>query len=324
MELKDLRIVFMGTPSFAVCALKNLIEANFSVVGIVTSPDKPSGRGQHTHESAVKQFSHSYPSIPLLQPLKLKDPEFIEQLLALKPNLFIVVAFRMLPEIVWKMPALGTINLHASILPDYRGAAPINWAIINGENKTGVTTFFIEKEIDTGKIIDTQTVDILPDESAGELHDILMNTGANLLVKSVLSIAEGTYQVKDQRKLIQSSEIKIAPKIFKEDCRIKWDDSLNNIFNLIRGLSPSPGAWTTFFKLDGTNKFTAKILSVEKEFVKHNLPIGQIFTDTKRFLKVSVKGGYLHIKEIQAEGKKLMDIESFLRGFNQIMNYYLG
>lgn len=315
MSISNLRIVFMGTPEFAVASLAGLIKAGFNVVGIVTAPDKPSGRGQKIHETDVKRFANTHPEINLLQPEKLKDQVFIDDLRSLDADLFVVVAFRMLPEVVWSMPAKGTINLHASLLPQYRGAAPINWAIINGETKTGVTTFFIEKEIDTGKVIFVEEVSIDEKDNAGTLHDKLMNTGAELLVKTVGAIASGIFEPKDQLGKQQNQDLKMAPKIFKETCIIQWDNELDIVYNFIRGLSPYPSAWTTFVFDDSAQRFTAKVFDVEKELCNHQNAPGAIVTDDKKYLKIAVKNGYIHIKSLQIEGKKRLGVEDFLRGF---------
>ena len=246
MSSNDFRIVFMGTPEFAVASLKSLIESGFNVVAVVTAPDKPAGRGQKLQESDVKQYA-KYLNIPILQPEKLKDAEFIDQLRELKADLNVVVAFRMLPEIIWSMPRLGTINLHASLLPQYRGAAPINWAIINGDKKTGITTFFIEKEIDTGKIIHFKEVEIAETDNAGTLHDKLMLSGAALLTETVSGIKTGIYPQLDQKSVLpEDSILHPAPKIFKETCKINWDNEIDKTYNFIRGLSPYPAAWTVF------------------------------------------------------------------------------
>ena len=299
-----MNIVFMGTPDFAVASLNALVEAGLNVVGVVTAADKPAGRGQKLQESAVKQYAVAK-GIRVLQPLKLKDPAFIEQLRALKADLQVVVAFRMLPEIVWDMPAKGTINLHASLLPQYRGAAPINHAIINGENESGVTTFFLKHEIDTGDVIFSQKVEIRADETAGELHDELMNVGAGLLVKTVTAIASGDYQEQPQP---QSGELKHAPKIFKEDCLIDWNQPALKIYNLIRGMSPYP---TAFTKL---NDKVLKIFKAEFEDKEPGISAGAFLSDGKTYLKFAAKDGFIKLTDLQYEGKKRMGVEEFLRG----------
>jgi methionyl-tRNA formyltransferase len=294
----------MGTPDFAVASLDALVTAGFDVVAVVTAADKPAGRGQKLNESAVKKYAVEK-GIPVLQPLKLKDPEFIEQLKGYQADLQVVVAFRMLPEIVWNMPAKGTVNLHASLLPNYRGAAPINHAIINGETTSGVTTFFLKHEIDTGDVIFSETVAIGPDETAGELHDKLMETGAALLVKTVKAIEDNAYTEQPQ---VQSPDLKHAPKIFKEFCEIDWTQPVQQIHNLVRGLSPYP---TAFTKLQGKN------LKVFKAVIEHRtpaIPAGEYETDGKSYLKFAAPDGYLTLTDIQFEGKKRMKIDEFLRG----------
>jgi methionyl-tRNA formyltransferase len=318
MPLKDFRIVFMGTPEFAVAILKALYEAGVHIAAVITAPDKPAGRGQKLQESDVKRFAQSI-SIPVLQPEKLKNPEFIKQLESYQADLFVVVAFRMLPEVVWSMPRHGTINLHASLLPQYRGAAPINWAIINGEKKSGVTTFFIEKDIDTGKIIYTDEVAITESDNAGTLHDKLMMVGTTTIVKTVSGIASGNYPKIDQQS--DGKALKSAPKIFKEDCKINWNQDVITIHNFIRGLSPYPTAWTVFENTQTLETLSAKIFEADKEIMEHNLQEGSIVSDEKRYLKVAVKEGFLIIKTIQLEGKKRLGIEEFLRGFKDLSAY---
>lgn len=302
-----MKIVFMGTPDFAVASLDALLQAGCEIVGVVTAPDKPAGRGQKLNESAVKQYAVSK-GLPVLQPVKLKDPEFIEQLRALAADLQVVVAFRMLPEVVWNMPPLGTINLHASLLPQYRGAAPINWAVINGEKESGVTTFFLKHEIDTGNILFTEKVTVFDNFTAGDLHDKLMAKGAGLLVKTVKAIESGRYTEQPQEKLAEGTELKHAPKIFKEDCKIDWNQPVERVYNLIRGLSPYPTAFTEF------NGKTIKIFGAEKELKEHDLPPGNTVTDQKTYLKFACPDGLISVKDLQMEGKKRMGIEEFLRG----------
>nr|WP_295877533.1 methionyl-tRNA formyltransferase [uncultured Chitinophaga sp.] len=304
---KQLRIVFMGTPDFAVASLDILVENGFNIVGVITAPDKPAGRGLQMQESAVKKYAVSK-GLPVLQPEKLKNPEFIAQLAALKADLQVVVAFRMLPEVVWNMPPEGTINVHASLLPNYRGAAPINWAIINGETTSGVTTFKLQHEIDTGDILLADKVTIREDETAGELHDELMHTGARLLLKTVQAIAAGNAQETPQAN-IPAADIKHAPKIFKETCQINWQEPLDKIYNLVRGLSPYPAAWTT---LQGK---TIKIYKAHKEPGKPSIAPGEFDTDQKTYVRMAAPDGYLYLDEVQLEGKKRMDIEAFLRGY---------
>jgi len=305
-----MRIVFMGTPEFAVPSLKILLENNYEVVGVVTAPDKPAGRGMLLHESAVKKFALQN-NLNILQPEKLKSYEFAEQLRALKPDLQIVVAFRMLPEVIWKMPRIGTFNLHASLLPKYRGAAPINWAIISGEKETGATTFFLEHEIDTGKIILQQKIQISEDETAGELHDELMQVGSDLVFKTVQLIEVGNYSLTPQTL---SAEIKSAPKLFTETCRINWNNSAHQIHNLIRGLSPFPAAFT---KLNGKTLkiFRSKFISNNQLTGNTKLSPGEIFTDGKTFLRIQCSDSLIEILELQLEGKKKIKTEEFLRGY---------
>lgn len=318
MSSDDFRIIFMGTPEFAVASLKSLIDSGFNVVAVVTAPDKPAGRGQKLQESDVKQYAKNQ-NIPVLQPEKLKDLDFISQLRDLKADLQVVVAFRMLPEIIWSMPRLGTINLHASLLPQYRGAAPINWAIINGDKKTGITTFFIEKEIDTGKIIHTQEVEITETDNAGTLHDKLMLSGAALLATTVSCIKKGDYPQLDQNsRLPAGTTLLPAPKIFKETCKINWVSNIDKTYNFIRGLSPYPAAWTIFQNQQSGETMTAKIFETTKVLTNHALEAGTIVSDEKTYLKVAVQGGFLKIITIQLEGKKRLGIEEFLRGFKNI------
>ncbi|WP_288881210.1 methionyl-tRNA formyltransferase [Pedobacter panaciterrae] len=299
-----MKIVFMGTPDFAVASLNALVEAGFDVVGVVTAADKPAGRGQKLHESAVKQYAVSK-GIKVLQPLKLKDPLFIDELKSLNADLQVVVAFRMLPEMVWNMPAKGTINLHASLLPQYRGAAPINHAIINGEKESGVTTFFLKHEIDTGDVIFSESVSINNDDTAGDLHDKLMNVGAGLLVKTVKAIEAGNYTEQPQP---QSDELKHAPKIFKEHCLIDWNLSGDKIYNLIRGLSPYP---TAFTKL---NDKTLKVFKAEFEEKEPGISPGSFLSDGKTYLKFAARDGFIKFTDLQYEGKKRMQVDEFLRG----------
>jgi methionyl-tRNA formyltransferase len=309
----------MGTPEFAVASLRMLHDSGFNVVAVVTAPDRPAGRGQKLQESDVKRYANEV-RLPVLQPEKLKDPVFIEQLDSFQADLYVVVAFRMLPEIVWSKPRCGTINLHASLLPQYRGAAPINWAIINGETKTGVTTFFIEKEIDTGFIIDKEEIEITEADNAGTLHDKLMQMGANVLLRTVTAINAGNYPKISQQS---ANMLKNAPKIFKEHCKINWDNKVATAYNFVRGLSPYPTAWTVFANRQTNETFSAKIFETEKEIAMHDLQPGYIVSDEKRWLKVALQDGYLNIKNIQAEGKKRLHIEEFLRGFKDINDYML-
>jgi len=299
-----MRIVFMGTPDFAVASLAALVDAGFEIVAVVTAADKPAGRGQKVSESAVKKYAVEK-GLKVLQPVKLKDPEFMTELQALKADLQVVVAFRMLPEMVWNMPPKGTINLHASLLPQYRGAAPINHAIINGETQSGVTTFFLKHEIDTGDIIEARKVAIKETDTAGDLHDQLMITGAELLVETVKAIEKGEYQEQPQS---EAENLKHAPKIFKDFCKIDWNQPLLNIYNLVRGLSPYPTAFTHL------NEKTLKIFKAEMEITAPEITPGGFLTDGKTFLKFAAKDGFLKLTDLQYEGKKRMTVEEFLRG----------
>jgi methionyl-tRNA formyltransferase len=301
-----MKIVFMGTPDFAVASLKALLNAGENVVAVVTAPDKPAGRGQKMQSSGVKTFALEH-NIPVLQPLKLRDPEFLNELKSLAADLQVVVAFRMLPEVVWDMPPKGTINLHASLLPQYRGAAPINHAIINGEKITGVSTFFLTHDIDTGNIIFREEVDILPQDTAGDLHDRLMKTGAQLLVKTVKAIEEGNYQETPQN--LEDTSLKQAPKIFKEDCNIDWNQSTQKINDLIRGLSPYPTAYTTL------HDKVLKIFKATPEIAEVSEIPGSIISDEKTFIKFACTDGYIRIEDLQIQGKKRMKTEDFLRGY---------
>lgn len=305
---RDLRIVFMGTPDFAVSTLKALLDNNYKVVGVITAPDKPAGRGQKLHQSAVKTFAVEQ-GLKVLQPTNLKSEAFLEELKALEPNLQIVVAFRMLPKVVWSLPEYGTFNLHASLLPDYRGAAPINWAIINGESKTGATTFFIDEKIDTGEIILSSETLIEPDESAGQLHDRLMVLGSKLVLDTVKLIAQGTVTTRPQPSTEQP---KTAYKLFKDNCKLDLSTSLDSLYNKIRGLSPYPAAWCTL--LNGEDTLDIKIYKAEKESATHNFEAGELLAD-KKTLKVAVENGFLKLLEIQLPGKRKMDVQSLLNGF---------
>lgn len=302
----------MGTPDFAVASLDALIRSGKEVVAVVTAPDKPAGRGQKLQQSAVKQYAVEH-QLPVLQPVKLKDETFLEELKAFKADLQVVVAFRMLPAVVWDMPSKGTINLHGSLLPQYRGAAPINWAIINGEKETGVTTFFLQHEIDTGNILFAEKVAIGDDETAGDVHDKLMLTGADLVVKTVTAIENNNYQEKPQDEILDEEgkalDTKHAPKIFKETCLIDWSKPVNDVYNHIRGLSPYPAAYT---HLDGK---TLKVYSATRELSKPDVEAGQYETDGKSFLKFACTDGYIALETIQLEGKKRIGIAEFLRGY---------
>jgi methionyl-tRNA formyltransferase len=310
MKKEDFRIVFMGTPEFAVCILDKLVQDNYSIVGVITAPDKPAGRGQQVHQSDVKKYAIEK-QLNILQPTNLKDETFIHQLKDLRADLFVVVAFRMLPEVVWAMPPKGTINLHASLLPNYRGAAPINWAVINGDKETGVTSFFIEKEIDTGKIIERSKLLIGENETVGELHDRLMNLGAEVIESTVQKIIKGEAIGIEQLKLAEG-ELKIAPKIFKQDCKIDWNQNIDIVHNFIRGLSPYPAAWCSLKnKIKGDEK-SFKIFLSEKTNTPSN---GQ--SSLKKEIDgiyFPCKDYYLKITEIQMEGKRRMHFKEFLAG----------
>lgn len=326
MSVTPLRIVFMGTPEFAVASLDALVKAGYNVVGVVTAPDKPAGRGMKVTESAVKKYAVKK-NLNILQPEKLKDPSFLEQLKELHADLQIVVAFRMLPEVVWNMPRMGTVNLHGSLLPQYRGAAPINWAVINGEKETGVTTFKLKHEIDTGNILMQESFPIGDNETAGEVHDRMMEIGAQLLVRTVKGLQDGSLTETPQSEaatsqsqsdtsanpsstIQQPTSLKHAPKIFTTTCNIDWTKSGDEIHNLIRGLSPYPAAFT---ELDDK---TLKIFRSEKEWIIPTSKPGHWESDGKTYLKFACADGYVHLKDVQLEGKKRMPIEDFLRGYH--------
>lgn len=297
-----MKIVFMGTPDFAVASLNTLVENNYEIAAVVTAPDKPAGRGQQLSQSAVKKYAVEK-QLKVLQPEKLKNADFLTELKALNADLFIVVAFRMLPEVVWNMPPKGTFNLHGSLLPQYRGAAPINWAVINGEKETGVTTFFLQHEIDTGNIIFNAKTAITDEDNAGSVHDKLMKIGANLVLKTVRAIENNEVKPITQDLVIADLGIspdglKHAPKIFKDDCKVNWNQPTEQIFNLIRGLSPYP---TAFTELDG---LTLKLFTIEKEIVQHNEMPGKVLSDGKKFLKFTTQDGYINVLELQLQGKK--------------------
>lgn len=314
--MESLRIVFMGTPEFAVASLDALVKAGCHIVGVITAPDKPAGRGMQLQQSAVKKFAVEH-GLKVLQPEKLKQAGFLEELRSLQADLQVVVAFRMLPEAVWNMPPLGTINVHGSLLPDYRGAAPINWAVINGEDQTGVTTFKLQHEIDTGDILLQETMPIGEDETAGEVHDRMKDIGAALLVKTVRGLADGSLKPIPQSDGLRRTgdhssdgdRRTKAPKIHTDTCRINWDETMENIHNLIRGLSPYPGAFTIM------NEKMLKIFRSKKEAGFPRETEGEYETDGKTFLKFSCADGYIHALELQMEGKKRMPVEEFLRGY---------
>jgi methionyl-tRNA formyltransferase len=303
-----MKIVFMGTPDFATGVLQAILQSSHQVVGVITAPDKPSGRGRKLNSSSVKTFALSQ-GLTVLQPKNLKDPEFLEALKALNADIQVVVAFRMLPKQVWQMPKLGTFNLHASLLPDYRGAAPINWAIINGESQSGVTTFFIDDKIDTGAVIDQTIMDIADEETLGELHDRMMVSGAELVNKTLNDIENQSYTLKEQ----DIDNPKMAPKLNPENCKIIWNQPGEKIFNLIRGLNPYPAAWTTI--QNGSQEIKAKIYKVSFHRITHQKDIGTL-EQTKKELFVYCSDGKIEIKTIKIAGKKVMDTQSLLNGFN--------
>jgi methionyl-tRNA formyltransferase len=312
----SIRVVFMGTPDFAVASLEAILKSEIEVVGVVTAPDKPAGRGKKIQSSAVKKYAVENNMGPILQPFKFKDPKFLNELKSLNADLFVVVAFRMLPEVVWDMPKWGTINLHASLLPEYRGAAPINWAVINGDKKTGATTFFIEREIDTGKIIKQLEVAISENDTAGSLHDKLMLQGAELLVNTIKAIELGNAEAIIQNKLIDEAALKPAPKIFKEDCKINWNQTTLSVYNLIRGLSPYPAAWTELTDNTG-NLISLKIFDAKPEYISPNQKAGSVDYSVSGEMKIACTDGYINVLSLQQAGKKRIDTKSFLLGFNQ-------
>lgn len=322
MIQNSLRIIYMGTPDFAVAPLDALINAGCNVVGVVTNPDKPAGRGQKIQESAVKKYALEK-GLQILQPEKFRNETFLEELKALNADLQVVVAFKMLPEVVWNMPKFGTLNLHASLLPHYRGAAPINWAIMNGDKESGVSTFLLQKEIDTGNVIFQERVSIGENDNLETLHDNLMEIGSKLVVKTVRAIEVNDYPQIPQEDLTNAGEeLKIAPKIFKNDCKINWSYSIEKIHNHIRGLSPYPAAWTELTDAN-QKKVAVKVYAANKEIEEHSLSIGTLVSDKKNYLKVAVNGGFLNLTTIQMAGKKRMQIGDFLRGFQQIDQYKL-
>lgn len=322
MEKKDLRIVYMGTPEFAVESLRCLVEGGYNVVGVITMPDKPIGRhGSILQPSPVKQYAMTQ-GLKVLQPEKLKDETFVEELRSLHADLQIVVAFRMLPEIVWQMPRLGTFNLHASLLPQYRGAAPINWAVINGETETGITTFFLKHEIDTGEIIDQVRIPIADTDNVGVVYDKLMELGGKLVVKTVDAILAGNIKTIPQENLVKVGELRPAPKIFKETCRINWSGGVKKTYDFIRGLSPYPGAWTEIHESENQTT-TLKIFETEKIFAVHSLKSGTIITDKKTYFRIALNDGYLNILSLQMAGKKRMDINDFLKGYRHHENAFV-
>jgi methionyl-tRNA formyltransferase len=319
--MKDLRIVFMGTPDFAVASLGSLLMNGYNVVSVVTTPDKPAGRGRKIIKSPVCEFAHSS-ELPVLQPESLRDPVFVEELKKLQPDIIVVVAFRMLPEVIWRIPSIGTFNLHASLLPNYRGAAPINHAIINGETLTGVTTFFIDDKIDTGNILLREEVPIYPFENAGDIHDRLMKYGARLVVRTLEGLAEGQLKPQPQSIFIHPGEVlKPAPKIFPKDCLIDWTKKTAEIHNLVRGLSPYPCARSIL--KNSSTEYAFKIYESQPENEQHNLSPGELISDGKDFIRIACRDGFLSIISLQLEGKKRMTTGEFLRGF-RIKDYSIG
>lgn len=322
MEKKDLRIVYMGTPEFAVESLKRLVEGGYQVVGVITMPDKPMGRhGSVLQASPVKQYAVSQ-GLKVLQPEKLKNEEFLEELRALKADLQIVVAFRMLPEVVWNMPRLGTFNLHASLLPQYRGAAPINWAVINGETETGITTFFLKHEIDTGEIIDQVRIPIADTDNVEVVYDKLMKLGGDLVVKTVDAILEGKVKTTPQEQLAKAEELRPAPKIFKETCRIDWTAGVKKVYDFVRGLSPYPAAWTDLHQGEAS-PVSLKIFETEKLFTPHTLKPGTVVTDKKTYFHIASTDGFLRVLSLQLAGKKRMDVTDFLRGYRHVEDSFV-
>ena len=321
MDKKDIRIVYMGTPDFAVPTLDALVQGGYNVVGVITMPDKPAGRGHKMQYSPVKEYALTH-NLPLLQPEKLKDEAFLDQLRQWKADLQIVVAFRMLPEVVWAMPRLGTFNLHAALLPQYRGAAPINWAVINGETETGATTFFLSHEIDTGRIILKRKMPIGPDENVGSVHDRLMEMGKGLVTETVDLLIEAEGDISKIETIEQESlyndirELKPAPKIFKETCAIDWSDTARNIFNKVRGLSPYPAAWTELKAANGDTISPVKIykVSIVEQGKDNGNNIGHLVTDSKTHIHIGCSDGIIALEELQLPGKKRMDAKSLLNG----------
>lgn len=318
MNAKDLRIVFMGTPEFAVPSLRALVNEGYNIVAVVTAPDKPAGRGQQLHKSNVKIAAEEL-GLPILQPEKLKAPEFVDAMRELRPDLGIVIAFRMLPEVIWAMPRLGTFNLHASLLPQYRGAAPINWAIINGETETGVTTFLLNHEIDKGAILGQTRVPISPTDNVGTLYDRLMNLGPSLVVETVERLAAGNIRPLPQENS-DEPRLKPAPKIFKEDCRIDWSWNGKRIVDFIRGLSPYPAAWSPMFR-NGEEVNSAKIFTVQFDAGLPTVPAGTVRTDGREKLSVACSDGWIRIDEIQIAGKRRMSVHDLLLGFRDIESF---
>ena len=313
MKKEDLRTVYMGTPDFAVESLRCLVEGGYNVVGVITMPDKPAGRGHKLQFSPVKQYALEH-SLPLLQPEKLKDEAFVEALREWKADLQIVVAFRMLPEVVWNMPRLGTFNLHASLLPQYRGAAPINWAVINGDTETGITTFFLRHEIDTGEVIQQVRIPIADTDDVGIVHDKLMMLGGKLVTETVDAILNDAVKPIPQEEMAVVGELRPAPKIFKDTCRIDWNQPVKRIYDFIRGLSPYPAAWSELVQPDGET-VVMKIFETEKIIQSHQLTPGTLLTDGKTYIHVAAADGIIGIRALQLPGKKRLKTDELLRGF---------
>ena len=308
----------MGTPEFAVASLRRLVEEGYNIVAVVTTPDKPAGRGQKLHESDVKVAAREL-GLPILQPERLRDEAFVEAMRALEPDLGIVIAFRMLPEVIWAMPKLGTFNLHASLLPEYRGAAPINWAVINGERETGITTFLLNHEIDKGAIIGQKREPITEDDTVGTMYDKLMRSGCDLVVETVERVAAGNYEAREQMH-IDEATLKPAPKIFKDDCRIDWSWEGRRIVNFVRGLSPYPAAWTPMY-IDGEERGSAKIFRVTFSASEHKRTAGTVESDGKSSLRVACQDGWVEIHELQVAGKRRMAVRDLLLGLRNIEDY---
>ena len=308
----------MGTPEFAVASLRRLVEEEYNIVAVVTTPDKPAGRGQKLHESDVKVAAREL-GLPILQPERLRDEAFVEAMRALEPDLGIVIAFRMLPEVIWAMPRLGTFNLHASLLPEYRGAAPINWAVINGERETGITTFLLNHEIDKGAIIGQKREPITEDDTVGTMYDKLMRSGCDLVVETVERVAAGNYEAREQMH-IDEATLKPAPKIFKDDCRIDWSWEGRRIVNFVRGLSPYPAAWTPMY-IDGEERGSAKIFRVTFSAAEHKRKAGTVESDGKSSLRVACQDGWVEIHELQVAGKRRMAVRDLLLGLRNIEDY---
>lgn len=312
----------MGTPDFAVEALRQLVEGGYNVAGVITMPDKPAGRGHKIQYSPVKEYALKQ-NLPLLQPEKLKDESFVEALREWKADLQIVVAFRMLPEVVWNMPRLGTFNLHASLLPQYRGAAPINWAVINGDTETGITTFFLKHEIDTGEVIQQVSIPIADTDNVEVVHDKLMTLGGKLVIETVDAILNGIVKPIAQEEMAVLGELRTAPKLFKETCRIDWNQPVKKVYDFIRGLSPHPAAWTEMINPDGAS-VVAKIFESEKLYENHQLAAGTILTDEKKYIKVAVPDGFISILSLQLPGKKRLKTDELLRGFHLTNEFHLN